>query len=189
MCPTTCDARQRCKWSTFKYLAERRPKLLTYLGGKKIENQALKENDVTLCNYFEKIWCVRNRHMVKNLPQPCVFMLLPCKMKDCPHPRCQPDTKDIDNTWFPAGPKWNYSVPLADSKRTWGGSCEIWNGNCAGHYLNPKDHHYLHYQAHGTKGMMFRPPSLVISEARISAEREGKSLSSENIVELARKHY
>ena len=108
-----------------KYSAERRPKLLTYLGGKKIEKQALKENDATLYNYFEKTWGARNRHMVKNLPQPCVFMLLPCKMKDCPHPKCQPNAKDFDNTWFPAGPKLNYfPIPIADPKCPWGGSCE-----------------------------------------------------------------
>ena len=124
--------------------------------------------------------------MVKNLPQPYVFMLLPCKMKDCPHPKCQLNAKDFDNTWFPAGPKLNYfTVPIADSKRPWGGSFEICNGNCAGHYLNPKDH-YSHYQVHGTKVMMFKPRSLVISEAQISGEREGRSLSRENIVEVAK---
>jgi hypothetical protein len=34
--------------------------------------------------------------------------------------------------------------------------------------------------------MMFKPPSVVVSEARMSAEREGRSLSSEDIVELAK---
>ena len=186
MCPTTCDACQRCKWSTHIVFGRKTSKVAYLFRCKKIEKQALKENDATLYNYFEKIWGVRNRHMVKNLPQPYVFMLLPCKMKDCPHPKCQPSAKDFDNTCFPNGPKLNYfPVPIADPKRPWGGPCEMCSGNCAGHYLNPKDH-YLHYQAHETKGMMFKPPFLVVSEARMRAEREGRSLSSEDIVELAK---
>ena len=37
----------------------------------------------------EPVWGIRKRHMVKDLPQPYVFMLLPCKAKDRPHPRCE----------------------------------------------------------------------------------------------------
>ena len=84
-----------------QYLAERRPKLLTYLGGKKIEKQALKENDATLYNYFEEIWGVLNRHMVKNLSQPYIFMLLPCKIKNCLIQSVNPMQRILTTPGFP----------------------------------------------------------------------------------------
>ena len=71
---------------------------------------------------FEEVPGIRNRHMVNDLPLPYVFMLLPCKAKDCPHPRCQENgNSDDGNTWFPGGPPLSYfPIPIADPKRPWG---------------------------------------------------------------------
>lgn len=79
-----------------KHVEERRPKLMTFLKGKKKEKEALKRLEPALYSYFQDVWGVRNRHMVKDLPQPYVFMLLPCKAKHCPHPRCQDNGNSDD---------------------------------------------------------------------------------------------
>ena len=57
------------------------------------------------------------------------FILLPCKAKDCPYPRCQENGNSGDgNTWFPGCPPLNhFPIPIADPKRPWevgGGPCE-----------------------------------------------------------------
>ena len=72
--------------------------------------------------------------MVKYLPHPYVFMLLPCKAKDRPHPRCE-ENGNSDNTWLPGSPPLSYfHTPFADSKRPWGlGACEQCGDKYAGH--------------------------------------------------------
>lgn len=163
--------------------------MLTFLKGKKKYKEALKQSEPTLFLYFEEVWGVRNRHMVKNLPHPYVFMLLPCKVADCPHPRCQPDAHSDDGntcTWYPDGPKLEYfPTPIPDPKRPWGGPCEQCHGKCAGHYLHPEDH-LLHYQTYGKMGMKIKPPSVVIAETYKKATKEGCGLSSGEIMSLAK---
>ena len=79
--------------------------------------------------------------MVKDLPHPYVFMLLPCKAKDRLHPRCEENGNSDDG------------------KRPWGlGACEQCGDICAGHYLRPEEHHDF-YQTHGRQGMKIKPPS------------------------------
>ena len=51
---------------------DRRPKLLTFLRGTKKERKALKR-EATLYSYFEEIWDVCSRHIVKNLPEQYVL--------------------------------------------------------------------------------------------------------------------
>ena len=60
--------------------------------------------------------------MVKDLPHPYVFMLLPCKAKDRLHPRCEENgNSDDGNTWFPGSPPLSYfPIPIDDPKRPWG---------------------------------------------------------------------
>ena len=130
-------------------------------------------------SYYEDVWRMRNRHMVKDLPHSYVFWLLSCKAKDCPHPRCQGNgNSDVGNlTWFPGGPPLSYfPTPIADPKRPWGeggaGACEQCGGKCAGLYLRPEEHHDF-YQTHGRQGMKIKPPSAVIAEALKKAERKG----------------
>ena len=171
-----------------KYLRERRSKLLTFLKGKKEDRQQLQQKDPTVYKYFEEIWGVRKRHMVLSLPQHFVFMLLPCNTKDCPHPNCLPSAKKEDCTWFPHGPKLKYfPVPIPDPKRPWGGTCKQCTGICAGHYLRPEEH-LDHYELHGTKGMIFKPPSVVIAEAHREAKKNKTTLSNQEIIALAKEN-
>ena len=90
--------------------------------GRKKEKEALKRSEPTLYSYFEEVWGVRNRHMVKDLPHPYVFMLLSCNAKDRPHPRGEENgNSDDGNTWFPGSPPLRYfPIPIADLKRPWG---------------------------------------------------------------------
>ena len=70
----------------------------------KVRRKKRKQNksEPTLYSYFEEVWGIRNRHMVKDLPHPYVFMLLPCKAKDRPHPRCEENgNSDDGNTLVP----------------------------------------------------------------------------------------
>ena len=128
--------------------------------GKKKEKEALKQSEPTLYSYFEDVWGIRNRHMVKDLPHPYVFTLLPRKAKDRPHPRYEENgNSDDGNTWFPGSPPLSYfPIPIADPKRPWGsGACEQCGDKCAGHYLCPEEHHNF-YQTHGRQGMKIKPP-------------------------------
>ena len=120
--------------------------------GKKKEKEALKRSEPTLYSYFEEVWGIRNRHMVKDLTHPYVFMLLSCKAKDRPHPRGEENgNSDDGNTWFPGSPLLSYfPIPIADPKRPWGsGACEQCGDKCAGHYLCLEEHHDF-YQTHGS---------------------------------------
>ena len=126
--------------------------------------------------------------MVKDLPHPYVFTLLPRKAKDRPHPRYEENgNSDDGNTWFPGSPPLSYfPIPIADPKRPWGsGACEQCGDKCAGHYLCPEEHHDF-YQTHGRQGMKIKPPSVVISEALKKAERKGCNLSGEEKLALAK---
>ena len=128
---------------------------------RKKEKEALKRSEPTLYSYFEEVWGIRNRHMVKDLPHPYVFMLLPCKAKDRPHPRCEENgNSDDGNTWLPGSQPLSYfRIPIADPKRPWGlGACEQCGDKYAGHYLRPEEHHDF-YQTHGRQGMKIKPPS------------------------------
>ena len=107
----------------------------------KVRRKKRKQNksEPTLYSYFEEVWGIRNRHMVKDLPHPYVFMLLPCKAKDRPHPRYEENgNSDDGNTWFPGSPPLSYfPIPIADPKRPWGsGACEQCGDISAGHSLS-----------------------------------------------------
>ena len=100
--------------------------------------------------------------MVKDFPHLYVFMLLPCKAKDCPYPRCEENgNSDDGNTWFPGSPPLSYfPIPIADPKRPWGSGLvnSVETNALAGHYLRPEEHHDF-YQTHGRQGMKIKPPS------------------------------
>lgn len=67
---------------------KRRPQLLVFLKGSKIDKEDLKQKKPTLYNYFSEIWQVRNNHVDESLPLNYVFMLKCCGRKGCPHPLC-----------------------------------------------------------------------------------------------------
>lgn len=168
-----------------KYLNERLPKLLTFLGGTKKKKVALKKLEPTLYAYFEEVWDVRSRHMVKNLPTQYVFMLTPCFKKECPHKKCQESNYKGELKWFPNGMSLDYfPLPIPDPSRPWGGQCSSCKGTCAGHFLRPLEG-IEHYKKHGSKGMITQPPSKMLSDAH--KKFKANKPSEEQLIELARK--
>lgn len=117
-------------------------------------------------DYFQKIWDLRTRHMVKNLPAHYVFQLLPCFQNECIHPVCISGKPQNEYCWYEGGPPLSYlPVPISDTKRLWGGeSCETCKGHSNGHYLNA-DENLKNYQQHG-KRYMTNPPSDVLKREK-----------------------
>ena len=141
------------------------PKLLTFLRGTKKERKALKQREAILYSYFEEVWDVRCRHMVKNLPEQYVCMLVPCFQKGCPHLKCQAGEDQVGLKWFPNGSSVEYfPIPIPDPNRPWGADCSTCKGTSAGHFLRPDDHQ-VHYRNYGREGMMAKPASKILGDA------------------------
>ena len=78
-----------CRDDVSRNNQERRDRLLTFLQGSKKNQLLFKKNYPDEYKYFTKVWDVRNNHMVKDLPDNYIFILLPCYQKKCPHPHCR----------------------------------------------------------------------------------------------------
>ena len=89
-----------------------------FLKGSKKKKEQLKP---AIYSYFQRIWDVKQRHMVTDLPPQYLFILVCCFSKDCPHPRCQ-NGQSSEITWFPDGPSITW-VPFtsAQSEASLGG--------------------------------------------------------------------
>lgn len=138
-------------------LQEVRSDLMTFLKGSSKAKMTLKKEKAELYGQFEKVWAVRERHMVKQLPSQYIFFLLPCYTSDCPHPVCQEGQPSSVATWFNGGPPITYlPLPIPDKDRSWGQQCNSCS-DCCGHYLDPE-------KAFSTpNSMATSPPSGVIS--------------------------
>ena len=116
----------------------KRAKLAAFLKSKK-KRAALRQSDPEVYSYFDKVWSVRNNHMMTGLPS-YIFYLLCCYKAGCKHPLCikgkQPDTP---TTWYPGGPQLTQlPLPVPDRDRPWGWSSSTCTSNeCAGHYSKP----------------------------------------------------
>ena len=178
-----------CKGATSefaKHVNDRRSKLVTFLRGTKKEKKALKESDPTLYGYFEEVWDVRNRHMVKGLPDQYVFMLIKCMENSCPHNKCQESQDNVELKWYPNGPPLEYfPLPIPDPNRPWGGDCSQCKGIYPGHFLSTEDN-IAHYRKHGKESMMFEPPSKILGEAHKKACKNKVELNEEQITALAK---
>ena len=133
-----------------------RPDLMTFLKGSCKAKIALKEM-AELYAQFEKVWALRERHMVEQLPsQYYTFFLLPCCGSNCPHPVCQHGQPSSGATWFECGPLITYlPLPVQDEDHSWGQQCNSCS-ECYGHYLDPE-------QTYTTPtSMATSPPSGVI---------------------------
>ena len=121
-------------------LQNRRERLLKFLKGSQKEKVKLQKENPEEYSSFERVWSVREQHMVKNVPSQYVFFLLPCYK--CPHPACQKGKPEQEPTWFENGPPISYlPFPVPDTKRSWGSEgCDRCTGFCSGHYLNLKRH-------------------------------------------------
>ena len=94
-----------------------RPYLIQYLKGSNIQREALQAEQPFLYTYFEKVWTLRNNHMVQGLPAQCVFYLLcsNCKDPDCPHTICPSGRQEVP-TWYEHGPTVSYlPLPIPDT--------------------------------------------------------------------------
>ncbi|CAB4005889.1 Chromatin modification-related YNG2 [Paramuricea clavata] len=143
---------------------ERRNRLLIFLRESKKKKKELQEGHPEEYNYFLKIWRVREDHMVKDLPENYILMLVPCYKRDCVHPVCRKGCPEKEATWFKDGPPITFiPLPIPDPKRPFGGNCENCKQNkqnCTGHYLPPE----LQYEWTVKNGMNYsvQPPSKIL---------------------------
>ena len=154
-------------------------RFLIFLKGSKKMTSTLKETKPNDYSYFEKIWDLRNRHMVTGLPEQYVFFFyLPCYETDCVHPVCQRGRPDVEMTWFEGGPSLPeipFSIP--DPAWPWGGECDKCTSGCYGHFLPPKEC-VEHTRQHGMKDCMLTPPSAIIKEAFEKSQKSKTPISS-----------
>ena len=135
-----------------------RADLMTFLKRSSKAKFTLKREKAELFAKFEKIWAVREQHMVKQLPSQYLFFLLPCYVSDCPHPVCQDGQASPVQTWFEGGPPITYlPLPIPDKDRSWGQQCSSCS-DCSRHYLNPEQA-FINTPAAGA----VCPPSATIS--------------------------
>ena len=161
---STCDnTRIRLyKGADSTVLQGMRSKLNIFLKGSAKSKDKLCEEDPDQYRYFQKIWDIRRRHMVPNLPS-YIFYLLCCYQNGCPHPVCQLGSPVEFPTWYPSGPPLTYlPLPLPDPERPWGNaSCPTCKPLCTGHY---KEKHYTDIFNPDALKLVARPPSMVLKE-------------------------
>ena len=114
----------------------RRPALLTFLKkGAKAEKEKLKADHPDWYQYFEKIWKIRNDHIVaSSIPTKYCFLLKCCGSAQCLHPSCT--GKPLEVNWFAAGPSIGkvLPTPVIELVSPDGKSCSRCDKACAGHY-------------------------------------------------------
>ena len=121
-------------------LQEIRTHLSVFLKGSKKDKLCVKEDNPEVWAHFERVWSVRERHMLKGVPQQYAFYLKCCMQSTCCHPLCkQTRAGSLEMTsWFPGGPSLDtLPLPTPDPKRPWGGACIKCEGKCNGHFLEP----------------------------------------------------
>ena len=141
----------------------KREKLLVYLKGNKKQKQDLQVSYPEMHSEFDKVWGIRNRHMVHGLPSQYIFFLRCCYEADCPHPVCQKGKPPALPHWYSGGPTIDFfPLPVPDPSRPWGNSnCPDCKGICGGHFLKPNENLQ---NIRGATNHMLKPPSLVIKE-------------------------
>lgn len=136
--------------------------LLQYLKGTKGQKVALKREKNHLYAYFERVWHLRECHMVKDLPLQYAFFLKCCFDQDCCcHLICKSgEVKELPK-WFPSGPSIAYlPLPVPDPLRPWGGAAfSERKGQCHGHFFKPIEAY------ESTVSPMSKPPSVLLREA------------------------
>ena len=130
----------------------------TFLKGSKKQKEALQSQQPELYERFQKVWNIRNRHMVRNLPSSYIFFLKCCYDKDCPHPVCQSGT-ELTLTWYPGGPTIDHlPFPFPDPERPYGAACDVCKGFCSGHMVTKLVDTTKPFE-------LFMPPSVTLKES------------------------
>ena len=158
---------------------EVRKDLQVFLKGTKAQKRILQHEKPDRWTSFERVWEIRRRHIVPNLPPQYVYFLKCCLQSNCSHPLCQEGIQLPP--WFPGGPSLDYfPLPTIDPASTWGSTncnkCQSKTGTCSGHFLSPD--HELFLQ--GSIPPMIKPPSQLLKEA---FEQLGGRDPSEDFVE------
>ena len=144
-----------------------RSNLLTFLKGSNKAKLALKQREPEQYAFFQKVWDLRSRHMVSELPIQYAFMLTCCYQSDCCHPECKNGKPSSIHRWYDGGPTINMlPLPVVDEKRPWGSACEHCI-NCSGHYktvlTDVRDKAAMHSVA--------LPPSAILKEEFSKAKK------------------
>ena len=134
--------------------------VLQYLKGSKAQKQELKSNMPELYSYFEAVWEIRNKHMLKDLPPQYAFHLVCCFDSTCTHPLCSKGNISIPS-WFDSGPLiTQLPLPIPDPTRCYGNDkCDECKSFCCGHFMRPES------TLTSTLPPMRKPPSVVLKEA------------------------
>ena len=134
--------------------------LIQYLKGSKKQKELVKHEHPELYSYFEKVWALRQRHMVKNVPSQYIFFLVCCLEPDCFHPICKSQNVTQLPTWY-RGPSLScIPLPIPDPNHLWGrADCDQCRGICSGHFLKPSE------ALNSILTSMAVPPSVVLREA------------------------
>ena len=111
-----------------------RNQLLTFLKGSKAAKDTLRQEHPQLFNEFQSVWDVRQHHLVHELPNQYIFLLLCCFRPDCAHPLCRKGQMGTLSTRYEGGPPITHlPLPVPDPDRPWGNSsCATCDGFCAG---------------------------------------------------------
>ena len=169
---------------------ERRENLLIFLRGTKKQKAVFARENPDQYKYFKMIWEVRNRHMVPDMPENYVFMLLPCFRESCPHKVCAQGQQQW--TWYDGGPYLSVlPLPVPDSQRPWGGSCKTCLGSCTGHYLPAEK--VVDYVQKNRLQSCSKPPSAVIKTSLKQnpdpTEDDIQILAKECLLNVSDTHY
>lgn len=150
-----------------------------FLRGTKEAKKELMETHPNLYAKFERVWGVRDMHLVKSYPLKYIFLLRCCYKNKCIHPRCAKDWPSEVRKWFADGPPLSFiPVPTPDPNRPFGhDSCKECKGKCSGHYMKP-DKLWEHV-VNGGEVAQARPPSDVI----LAAYQQHKCIPPRNVME------
>lgn len=58
-----------------------------------------------------------------------------------------------------------FPIPIPDPNCPWGADCCTCKGTCTGHFLRPDDR-LVHYRNYGREGMMAKPASKILGDAK-----------------------
>ena len=90
---------------------------------------------------FEKVWNIREKHMVKDVPSQYVFFSSLCYDPVCPHPICVKGRPVSEPKWFENRLPLLY-LPFSgpDVAKSWESeTCQSCTVFCCGCYLKPED--------------------------------------------------
>ena len=162
------------EWQNYRLL------LNIFLKGNQQKKRKLKSDHPEAFAFFERVWSIRNRHMVPNLPDKYVFFLKCCCQPGfCQKKVANPST-DIPSTWYPNGPPVSsLPLPVLDFQRGWGQTdCPDCVGSCHGHYLKVTD------DFTDNEKFIATPPSVVISN--FFGQKRQKIWNDREVEQLAR---